>query len=154
MALNYLSTPTTPKQNATTTKFIDPYNPQAKRDYYQLVQEVLRRRPDGLLLDYVRYPRQAGSDSIATKVSDLWLFSPAIQEALFKRAQNYKGLDLIRRFLRKGYVTGGDITEVDKLYPQEGEPLWQGRIPPTAQKSILPATDSPNSAKVNPTCNR
>jgi Glycosyl hydrolase-like 10 len=121
--------------------FIDPYNPQAKRDYYQLVQEVLRRRPDGLLLDYVRYPRQAGSDSIATKVSDLWLFSPAIQEALFKRAQNYKGLDLIRRFLRKGYVTGTDIAEVDKLYPQEGEPLWQGRIPPTAQKSILPATD-------------
>ncbi|MBD0265334.1 MAG: family 10 glycosylhydrolase [Tolypothrix sp. Co-bin9] len=121
--------------------FIDPYNPQAKRDYYQLVQEVLRRRPDGVLLDYVRYPRQAGSDSIATKVSDLWLFSPAIQEALFKRAQNYKGLDLIRRFLSKGYVTGGDITEVDKLYPQEGEPLWQGRIIQPGQKSILPVTD-------------
>ncbi len=121
--------------------FIDPYNTQAKRDYYQLVEEVLRRRPDGLLLDYVRYPRQAGSDSIATKVSDLWLFSPAIQEALFKRAQNYKGLDLIRRFLRKGYVTGTDITEVDKLYPQEGEPLWQGRTPTPAQKSIQSATD-------------
>ncbi|MHC0065986.1 family 10 glycosylhydrolase [Nostoc sp. UIC 10890] len=121
--------------------FIDPYNTQAKRDYYQLVQEVLRRRPDGLLLDYVRYPRQAGSDSIATKVSDLWLFSPAIQEALFKRAQNYKGLDLIRRFLRKGFVTGTDITEVDKLYPQEGEPLWQGRITTPAEKSIRSATD-------------
>jgi hypothetical protein len=121
--------------------FIDPYNPQAKRDYYQLVQEVLRRRPDGLLLDYVRYPRQAGSDSIATKVSDLWLFSPATQEALFKRAQNYKGLDLIRRFLSKGFVTAGDIAEVDKLYPQEGEPLWQGRNPPQAQKSIQLAPD-------------
>ncbi|MEH2360479.1 family 10 glycosylhydrolase [Nostoc sp.] len=121
--------------------FIDPYNLQAKRDYYQLVQEFLRRRPDGLLLDYVRYPRQAGSDSIATKVSDLWLFSPATQEALFKRAQNYKGLDLIRRFLSKGYVTGTDITQVDKLYPQEGEPLWQGRIPPPAPSSILPVTN-------------
>ncbi|NEU78373.1 family 10 glycosylhydrolase [Nostoc sp. UIC 10630] len=121
--------------------FIDPYNSQAKSDYYQLVKEVLRRRPDGLLLDYVRYPRQAGSDSIATKVSDLWLFSPAIQEALFKRALNYKGLDLIRRYLSKGYVTAGDIAEIDKLYPQEGEPLWQGRIPPAAQKSILSATD-------------
>ncbi|MEH1932889.1 MAG: family 10 glycosylhydrolase [Nostoc sp.] len=121
--------------------FIDPYNLQAKRDYYQLVQEFLRRRPDGLLLDYVRYPRQAGSDSIATKVSDLWLFSPATQEALFKRAQNYKGLDLIRRFLSKGYITGTDITEVDKLYPQEGEPLWQGRIPPAPPNSILPVTD-------------
>ena len=121
--------------------FIDPYNLQAKRDYYQLIQQVLRRRPDGLLLDYVRYPRQAGSDSIATKVSDLWLFSPATQEALFKRAQNYKGLDLIRRFLSRGYVTTGDIAEVDKLYPQEGEPLWQGRILQPAQKSIVSVID-------------
>ncbi|MBC1222773.1 family 10 glycosylhydrolase [Nostoc sp. UCD121] len=121
--------------------FIDPYNSQAKSDYNQLVKEVLRRRPDGLLLDYVRYPRQAGSDSIATKVSDLWLYSPAIQEALFKRALNYKGLDLIRRYLSKGYVTAGDIAQIDQLYPQEGEPLWQGRIPPTAQKSILSPTD-------------
>ncbi len=120
--------------------FVDPYNPQAKRDYFQMVQEVLRRRPDGLLFDYVRYPRQAGSNSIATKVSDLWLFSQATQEALFNRAQNYKGLELIRRFLSKGYVTAGDIGEVDRLYPQEGEPMWQGRIPPPQQKSILSPT--------------
>lgn len=109
--------------------YIDPYHPQAKRDYYQMVQEVVRRRPDGVLFDYVRYPRQAGSDSIATKVSDLWLFSQATQEALFRRAQNNKGLELIRRFLSKGYVTAGDINEVDQLHPQEGEPMWQGAFP-------------------------
>ncbi|MDZ7960125.1 MAG: family 10 glycosylhydrolase [Aulosira sp. DedQUE10] len=119
-----------------TQVFIDPYNLQAKRDYYQMVQQVLRHRPDGLLFDYIRYPRQAGSDSIATKVTDLWLFSAATQEALFRRAQNNKGLDLIRRFLSKGYITTGDITEVDQLYPQEGEPLWQGRTSP-GQKSLL-----------------
>lgn len=117
--------------------FIDPYNVQAKRDYYQIVQEVLRRRPDGVLFDYIRYPRQAGSDSIATKVTDLWLFSSATQEALFRRAQNNKGLDLIRRFLSKGYVTAADIAEVDQLYPQEQEPLWQGRTLSAQQKSIL-----------------
>jgi hypothetical protein len=110
--------------------FIDPYNLQAKRDYYQLQQEVIRRRPDGVLFDYIRYPRQAGSDSIATKVTDLWLFTEATQQALFQRAQNSKGLDLIRRFLRKGYVTAGDIADVDKVYPTEAEPLWQGRTPP------------------------
>ncbi|OUL27576.1 family 10 glycosylhydrolase [Nostoc sp. 106C] len=121
--------------------FIDPYNSQAKRDYYQMVQEVLRRRPDGLLFDYVRYPRQAGSDSIATKVTDLWLFSSATQEALFRRAQNNKGLDLIRRFLSKGYVTAADIAEVDQLYPQEGEALWQGRTLSAAQKSLLNPID-------------
>ncbi len=118
--------------------FIDPYNLQAKRDYYQMVTEVMRRRPDGILFDYVRYPRQAGSDSIATKVTDLWLYTPATQNALFQRAQNNKGLALIKRFLRKGYVTVGDINEVDRLYPQEGEPLWQGRVPPTEQKAIMP----------------
>jgi hypothetical protein len=119
--------------------FIDPYNLQAKRDYYQMLTEVLRRRPDGVLFDYVRYPRQAGGDSLATKVTDLWLYSEATQQALFRRALNYKGLDLIRRFLSKGYVTAGDIAEVDKLYPQEGEPLWEGRIIPSGQqKSISP----------------
>ncbi|MBE9008162.1 family 10 glycosylhydrolase [Fortiea sp. LEGE XX443] len=121
--------------------FIDPYNMQAKRDYFQMVQQVLRRRPDGLLFDYVRYPRQAGTDSIATKVSDLWVFTPAIQEALFRRALNSKGLDLIRRFLKKGYITVADIDQVDKLYPQEGEPMWQGRIPPPQQKALLPAAN-------------
>ncbi|MBW4643603.1 MAG: family 10 glycosylhydrolase [Goleter apudmare HA4340-LM2] len=126
--------------NESAQVYIDPYNEQAKRDYYQMVQEVLRRRPDGLLFDYVRYPRQTGGDSIATKVADLWLFSEATQIALFKRALNNKGLDLIRRFLSKGYVTTSDIAEVDQLYPQEGAPMWQGRIPP-AQKSLLPPSN-------------
>ncbi|UKO97189.1 family 10 glycosylhydrolase [Nostoc sp. UHCC 0870] len=117
--------------------FIDPYNEQAKRDYYRLVQEILRRRPDGLLFDYIRYPRQAGSDSIATKVADLWLFTKATQEALFRRAQNNQGLELIRRFLGKGYVTAGDISEVDQLYPQENEPMWQGRVVAAKEKSLL-----------------
>jgi Glycosyl hydrolase-like 10 len=118
--------------------FIDPYNLQAKRDYYQMLQEVLRRRPDGILFDYIRYPRQAGSDSIATKVTDLWLYSDATQQALFRRALNYKGLELIRRFLSKGYITASDVSEADKLYPQEAEPLWQGRTSLTAQKAIVP----------------
>lgn len=119
--------------------FIDPYNEKAKADYYRLVQEVVRRRPDGILFDYVRYPRQAGTDSIATKVTDLWLYTEATQVALFRRAQNNKGLDLIRRFISKGYISAGDVTDVDKLYPQEAEPLWQGRAY-SRQKSILPAT--------------
>jgi Glycosyl hydrolase-like 10 len=127
--------------NNSSQVFIDPYSTQAKRDYYQMVQEVIRRRPDGILFDYVRYPRQAGSNSIATKVTDLWLYTEATQKALFERAQNNKGLELIRRFLGKGYITAGDITDVDKLYPQEGEPLWQGRKPPIENKAILSANE-------------
>jgi hypothetical protein len=71
------------------------------------------------------------------KVADLWVFTPATQEALLRRAKNYKGLELIRRFLSKGYVTVGDIDEVDKLYPQQDELMWEGRNPPVLQKSLL-----------------
>ncbi|NET00835.1 MAG: family 10 glycosylhydrolase [Sphaerospermopsis sp. SIO1G1] len=117
--------------------FVDPYNPQAKTDYYRLVEKIMRRNPDGILFDYVRYPRQAGSDSIATKVSDLWLYTPSTQQALFRRAKNSKGLELIRRFLRKGYVTVADVSEIDELYPQEDEPMWEGRIPPVAEQKVL-----------------
>ena len=116
--------------------FVDPYNLQAKRDFYQMVTEVMRRRPDGVLFDYVRYPRQAGKDSIATRVTDLWLYSKSTQQALFQRALNNKGLGLIRLFLSKGYVTSSDIAKLDKQYPQEGEPLWQGRTPPIQQKAL------------------
>jgi Glycosyl hydrolase-like 10 len=118
--------------------FIDPYNEQAKADYKLIVEEILQRRPDGLLFDYVRYPRQTGKNSIATKVTDLWLYSDATQQALFRRAQNNKGLDLIQRFLNKGYVTTGDIAEVDELYPTELEPLWQGHSDSYREKSTLP----------------
>ncbi|MEA5616398.1 family 10 glycosylhydrolase [Cronbergia sp. UHCC 0137] len=117
--------------------FVDPYNTQARTDIYRLVQEILRRRPDGVLFDYVRYPRQAGTDSISTKVKDLWLYSPATQEAFLRRGENLKGTELMRRFLLRGYITAGDINEVDKLYPQEDEPMWQGRIiPPPVEENV------------------
>lgn len=120
--------------------FIDPYNLQAKRDYYRMVLEVMRRRPDGILFDYIRYPRQTGANSIVTKVQDLWLYSEATQKALFARAKNSKGLELIRRFVKKGYVSAGDIKEVDRIYPNEGEPMWQGRVS-SAEKSLLSASE-------------
>lgn len=118
--------------------FVDPYSLDAKRDYFQLVQEVVRRRPDGVLFDYVRYPRSLGDASIATKVQDLWVYSDATRQALEQRGLNNKGRELIRRFVTQGYVTAGDVAAVDKLYPEEGEPLWQGRTPPAA-----PAEDQP-----------
>jgi len=116
--------------------FVDPYNLQAKRDYYQMVTEVMRRRPDGVLFDYVRYPRQAGKDSIATRVTDLWLYSKSTQQALFQRALNNKGLGLIRLFLKKGYVKTEAIAKLAKQDPEEGAPIWQGSTPPIEQKAI------------------
>ena len=109
--------------------FADPYNAQARNDYLQLVQTVLRRRPDGILFDYIRYPKGLGGASIASKVKDLWIYGDASQQALFQRAQNQRGLELIRRYVAQGDVTTSDLAAVNKLYPTETEPLWQGRSP-------------------------
>lgn len=116
--------------------FIDPYNLQAKQDYYTLEQAILQRQPDGMLFDYVRYPRGAGSASVASQVQDLWIYGSAAQQALYGRALNQKGLDLIQRFVSKGYVSAGDVSQVNTLYPKEQAPLWQGRTPPKTPVSV------------------
>ncbi|MBW4622389.1 MAG: family 10 glycosylhydrolase [Cyanosarcina radialis HA8281-LM2] len=118
--------------------FVDPYNQTAKTDYYKLVQAVVRRRPDGVLFDYIRYPRREGGKSVASKVQDLWIYGSASQQALIGRALNSKGRELIRRFISRGYITAGDIQQLDRYYLKEGPPLWQGRTPsPTEMQLTL-----------------
>ena len=112
--------------------FVDPYNMQAKTDYYQLVQAVLKRRPDGILFDYIRYPRGTGSDSVAARVEDLWIYSEAAKQALYDRALNRKGRELIQRYISKGSINASDLASVNQLYPDEATPLWQGRTPSAA----------------------
>jgi hypothetical protein len=109
--------------------FVDPYNQQAKTDYYRLVQAVLKRKPDGILFDYIRYPRGSGSDSVATRVEDLWIYGDAAKQALYDRALNSKGRELIQRYISKGSINSSDISAINSLYPDEGAPLWQGRNP-------------------------
>jgi hypothetical protein len=109
--------------------FVDPYNMQAKTDYYQLVQAVIKRRPDGVLFDYIRYPRGSGSDSVVAKLDDLWIYSDAAKQALYDRALNNKGRELIVRYIRQRYITASDVAQVNQLYPDEATPLWQGRTP-------------------------
>jgi hypothetical protein len=110
--------------------FIDPYHPQAQNDYYKLLNAVMKRRPDGVLFDYVRYPRGTGTQSVASQVQDLWIYGEASQRVLYNRALNNKGRELIARFISRGHITVNDVAQVDQLYPQEGSPLWQGRNPP------------------------
>ncbi len=109
--------------------FIDPYSPQARQDYAQMVQAIAQRRPDGILFDYVRYPRGYGGASVASKVQDLWIYGAASQQTLLQRALNYQGMELIRRFLAQGYIKGDDLKDLTLLYPNEQEPLWQGLDP-------------------------
>jgi Glycosyl hydrolase-like 10 len=107
--------------------FADPYSEKARRDYTKMVQEVVRRRPDGVLFDYIRFPRGQGAQSIASQVKDLWIYSPESRQTLLGLAHNSKGTDLIQRYLDKGSITINDLKEVDKLYPDEDFPMWEGR---------------------------
>lgn len=118
--------------------FVDPYSLTAKTDYNKLVQSVLRRRPDGVLFDYIRYPRGEGSNSVVSKVQDLWIYGDAALGALYKRALNNKGRELIKRFVSRGYITAADIRQIDRLYPSEGSPLWQGRNPSSQEMQFPP----------------
>ncbi|ELS32283.1 MULTISPECIES: family 10 glycosylhydrolase [Pseudanabaena] len=111
--------------------FIDPYNYQAQNDLYLAVHEVLKRHPDGVVFDYVRYKRGAGAASVVSNVRYLWIYGSASLQALRDRAENFQGRELINRFLKQGYVTPTDLQALKKLYPQESEPLWQGRQPST-----------------------
>jgi hypothetical protein len=108
--------------------FIDPYSLSAKQDYYRMMQEVLKRKPDGVLFDYIRYPRSRGTESIATKVQDLWVFGEASRRALIDRGLNNKGRELIKRYLDRGSISANDVAAVDKLFPKERVPMWQGRM--------------------------
>ncbi|HEY9883094.1 MAG TPA: family 10 glycosylhydrolase [Thermosynechococcaceae cyanobacterium] len=116
--------------------FVDPYSPQARQDYGQMVEAIVQRKPDGVLFDYVRYPRGYGSASVASKIQDLWVYGEASQQTLFQRALNYRGMELIRRFLEQGYITGDDLKALNMLYPQEREPLWQGLNPKRSTASL------------------
>ncbi len=122
--------------------FIDPYNRTAQADYVQMVRAVIARQPDGVLYDYVRYPRLVGAASVASQVKDLWIYGSAARQALIARATNNKGRELIERFLDRGYITDTDVAQVDSLYPNEGEPLWQSRNPPAvAPADLAPASE-------------
>ncbi|HLO48523.1 MAG TPA: hypothetical protein VK211_08935 [Kamptonema sp.] len=131
--------------------FIDPYSPQARQDYSVMVNQLLKRRPNGMLFDYVRYLRGVGSASVITKVQDLWIYGKSSQEVLLQRAQNQQGRDIIQRYLARGFINLNDVQAANKLYPKEKEPLWPGRIPlPEPKPTVTPVSGKPNSPTTPP----
>jgi Glycosyl hydrolase-like 10 len=125
--------------------FVDPYNPQVRQDYNQLLQSILQRRPDGVLFDYIRYPKQTGGASVSNRLQDLWIFSSAAQQTLIARGTNLKGRAIIQKYLSQGTITVGDLSTLDRMYPSEGEPQWQGRVIPARApgKPLPPAARIP-----------
>ncbi len=125
--------------------FVDPYSPEARQDYATLVNEAVKRRPEGVLFDYVRYLRGTGEASVASNVKDLWIYGESSQQVLLQRAKNDKGRELIRRFLDKGYITSNDVSEVNRRYSNQDSPLWPTVYSPTTTASAEPTSVSRGS---------
>jgi Glycosyl hydrolase-like 10 len=120
--------------------FVDPYHPIARQDYQQMIQEVLKRKPDGIYFDYIRYPRLQGRSAYMSQVRDLWVYGEASRSALLNRAQNAKGREVIQRYLDNQKITATDLEAIDRLYPREASqpPLWQGRNPVVGENQLAP----------------
>ncbi len=118
--------------------FVDPYHAQGQADYARMLEAVLRRRPDSVLFDYVRYPRGVGGNSVVDSVDDLWIYGPASRQAFLQRAINQQGLEIMRRYISRGSLEDKDIEDVRALYPNEAEPLWQTRSPTPRQPGQPP----------------
>jgi hypothetical protein len=127
--------------------FVDPYHPQAQADYSRMLGALLKRQPDGVLFDYIRYPRGVGPNSVADSVDDLWIYGQASRDVLFRRAVNQQGQELMRRYISRGYLIDLDIQEVRDLYPNEPEPLWQSRVP---APPLAPGQEPPTPASLRP----
>lgn len=123
--------------------YVDPYNFQAQQDYQTMLRAINRRRPSSVLFDYVRYPRGNGSFSVVTQVQDLWIYGSAARQAFLQRALNQKGRELMRRYLDRGHLTDGDVEAVDRLFPAEGDALWQTRVPLADWQSFPAAARRP-----------
>ncbi len=125
--------------------FIDPYSPQARQDYSTMIAAIAQRKPDGILFDYIRYPRGYGAASVASKVQDLWIYGDASQQTLLQRASNISGVELLRRYLQQGFLKADDLKETNSLKDQNQKPQWQGidtsriavKLPATKQASLL-----------------
>jgi hypothetical protein len=103
--------------------FVDPFHPVARRDFAELIRRILQRQPDGILFDYIRYPRGSGGSSLAATVRDLWIHGEAARQAYLDLAENAAGRALLERYLSQGYVTVADVLHLDATYGEE--PKWR-----------------------------
>jgi hypothetical protein len=116
--------------------FVNPYSNQARDDYRQMLSAVLQRRPDGILFDYIRYPRGQGGQSVITTVKDLWIYGPDARQRIEALAKNRKGAEILKTYLDNGDLRPEEISAADTAFPEEREPLWGNRSPSAKEMTM------------------
>ena len=114
--------------------FVDPYSPQARQDFSKMLGAIAKRKPNGILFDYIRYPRQTGGASVSSKTSDLWIFGRASQNVFLSRATNEKGRAVLQHYMAQGALSANTLAAFDQRYPGDGAAGWQGRQVPAYTK--------------------
>ncbi len=138
--------------------FVDPFNPQVRQDYLNLLNQVLKRQPDGVLFDYIRYPRGTGEASLAVTVKDLWIYSEAAQQAFKELGLNPLTQAVLERYLQQGYITTQDILTFDQTFAgsaiqwqQPGQTALPATPTPTSTPKPVATTLSADTSTPNPT---
>ncbi len=82
--------------------FIDPYHLQAREDSRQIVSAFLEAKPDGMLFDYIRYPRT--QPTMNDRVENLWIYSEASRRTLLENAQSPANRQDLQNYLDQGGI--------------------------------------------------
>jgi hypothetical protein len=118
--------------------FVNPHSNQAREDYRKMLSAVLQRQPDGILFDYIRYPRGQGGQSVITTVKDLWIYGGDARQKLEALAKNRKGAELMKIYLDNGNIKANEVTATDAAFPDERAPLWGNRAPSANELKMTP----------------
>lgn len=93
--------------------FVDPYNAIAKADLTSVVKALMKRNPDGMVFDYVRYPTNSTGELI-DNVKQLWIHGKASRTALLNSIDNRTVRELMDIYLQNGDLTADDVVQTEK----------------------------------------
>lgn len=114
--------------------FVDPYSAIAKNDLTNLVKALMKRQPDGIVLDYVRYPTtQTGA--LIDNVKQLWIYGQSSKAALLNSIGDRSINDRHVRELMAIYLQNGKIT-ADDVIQTEQKLATAAQVPPTNIKNL------------------
>jgi hypothetical protein len=98
--------------------FIDPFNLQARSDFSGAIAALVKRQPDGILFDYLRYPSRKG---LVSDVKVLWIFGEAARKSLLDSLPDLGTKQLMSMYLDAGKVTPEAITRLQEINNQENK---------------------------------
>jgi hypothetical protein len=102
---------------------IDPFDLQTRSDFSGAIAALVKRQPDGILFDYLRYPSRKG---LVSDVKALWIYGEAARKSLLDSMPDSGTKQLMSMYLDAGKVTPEAITQLQEINSQENN-IFQAR---------------------------